>query len=148
MIDHEELFLAFRNRLRESPDISDTMCAYENVSFKRTVGVAYLEEEFVGPATNRRVTFGSRPQREETGVYIVRWYGPTNAGDGAIRAAVDGILALFDLDWSTTLEDGSDVQVRGDTGPTAPQVVPRPAGWSVCTITIPWVARTRAGAAT
>lgn len=148
MIDHEALHLTFRARLDECALITSGMTAWGSVPFKRTTGQPYLETDFA-PLSNARVTFASRPQRTERGLYVVRWYGVSGEGEGKIRAAADAILALFDLDWSATLDDGSTVLIRGDVAPWAGQIIPSPiAGWSVCTITIPWEARTRAGAPT
>lgn len=104
-------------------------------------GRPWIAESLV-PATSRVVTFPSNTgQVEETGLYVLTWYGLQKYDVPAIRSSVDALKALFAP--GTSLIVGSDVlRVRTDTGPYAGQLLNTGDGWCACTLTIPWEART------
>jgi len=111
--------------------------AFENVTLTPTSGRPYIEEDFV-PATNSLLSFpASGGTVEETGLYVIKWYGLSDTGVSALRKSVDALKALFAP--GTTLTAGSNtVRVRGDTATQAGQIIPLAGGWSVLTLTIPW----------
>jgi len=117
--------------------------AWDNAVFTPIAGRPYLEEDMV-PATSSLVTFRSQGSGsvEETGLYLFRWYGLPGTGLSALRKSVGALKALFAPGQGFTLSDGSVVRVRVDIGPYAGKIIPlEGGGWSVCTLTIPWSAR-------
>ena len=78
---------------------------------------------------------------EETGLYVLRWYGLSGYGPDGLRKCVDALKLLFAPGTAFTLSDGTTVRVRADIGPWAGEVRRIDGGWAVCTLTIPWLAR-------
>lgn len=115
--------------------------AWENIGVAPTEGRPWIEEDYV-PATNTLVTLpASSGTLEETGLYVLKWYGLERYGVTAIRKGVDALKALFAP--GTTLTAGSDiVRVRTDTSVRAGQILPQGDGWAVCVLTVPWKTRT------
>jgi len=136
MIDHQEVHLALRNRMLTASGLpSGTNHALENRTFTPS-GTPYIEEDFV-PATSARIAF-PRGTIEDTGLYVVKWYGLANTGIAAIRAGVKAILAVFAPGWGMTLGSGDVLRVENNPAPWPGQILPQPNGFAVCTITIPW----------
>lgn len=115
--------------------------AWENTDFTPVSGKPFVEEDYV-PATNTLITLpADTGQLEETGLYILKWYGLATYGVTAIRKSIDAVKALFAP--GTALTAGSNtVRVRTDTGPYAGQLLPQGNGWSVVVLTVPWRTRT------
>jgi hypothetical protein len=78
---------------------------------------------------------------EETGLYVIRVYGLAGYGIPGIRKTVDALRARFSP--GTTLTVGSDsLRVRSDVATQASQIITHDGGtWAVCTLRIPWLAR-------
>lgn len=102
-------------------------------------GRPFVEEELV-PATNRLLSYPAQGGTlEETGLYVLRWYGLQKYDVPAIRKSVDALKALFAP--GTTLTAGShQLRMRSDIGAFAGQLLNTGDGWCVCTLTIPWQA--------
>lgn len=121
-----------------------TLRAWEMVGVTPVAGKQYLEEEFI-PATHNLFTMPAQSGSvEETGLYVLKWYGLPGYDVLAIRKCVDAILALFTP--GTPISVGSQtLYVRGaglnEPSPTAGQIL-RVDMWAVCTIRIPWISRT------
>lgn len=114
---------------------------YDNATFTPVSGRPYIEEDFV-PATSTLVSFpASGGMVEETGLHVIKWYGLSGTGVTGIRRSVDALLDLF-TPGTTVTADGTTVRVRGNPGPYAGQLLAIDGGWTVCTLTIPWLART------
>ena len=115
--------------------------ADENLTISPDPTRPYLEEDYA-PATNRGVTFPLQGGVvEETGLYVLKWYGLANTGIASIRKGVDALKALFAP--GTTIASGPNtVYVRSDVGPWSSQLLPQGNGFTVCTLTVPWRART------
>lgn len=117
--------------------------AYENVTIIPMSGRPYIEESFV-PATSSIQTFPANGgQVEETGLYVIRWFGISGAGTSGIRKAVGALKSRFAPGTAWTLADGSVLRIRGDVGPSAGQLIRIDGGWTALTLTIPWRARSR-----
>lgn len=128
--------------------------AWDNVAYTPAVGRPYIVEQLV-PATTDLVTFSAaNGQVEETGLYRLHWFGLTGTGSAGIRKPVGAIMARFAPGSGLgTLADGSTLRVGGGSGnvtggrggprvpgPRAGQLR-RVGGWTVCTIDVPWQAR-------
>lgn len=112
--------------------------AWDNVAITRIAGQPYLEEEYV-PATRRAVSFpAASGQLEDTGLYVLRWYGVPGVGLTALRAAADAVLALFAPGTAIEVATGVVIRVRSDVGPFAGAIRPEHPGWAMVTITVPW----------
>lgn len=118
------------------------MRSWDNVELAPVAGRPYIEESFV-PATNTLVAFPSNNGTvEETGLYVLRWYGVANTGL-SIRKCVDALKLLFAPGTARTASTGDVVRVRSDHAPYAGQLLPDGQGFTCCTLTIPWRARTQ-----
>ena len=115
--------------------------AWENIGVAPTEGRPWIEEDYV-PATNTLVTLpASSGTLEETGLYVLTWYGLSDRDTGSIRSCVDALKALFSP--GTTVTAGSNiVRVRTDTSVRASQLIPQGNGWTACVLTVPWKTRT------
>jgi hypothetical protein len=112
--------------------------AWEGVEFTPTSGRPYIEESFV-PASSRVWTFPADGGHvRETGLYVIRWYGISGTGP-SVRAAVDALKVQLSPGTGLTLSDGSTVRVRADTGPYTGELRRIEGGWSVLTLTVPWM---------
>jgi hypothetical protein len=117
--------------------------AWENKNYTATPGAPYIADSYV-PATMALISLpASNGVVEETGLYVVQWFGLADSGIGAIRAGVQAILAAFAPGTSITSTTGDVLRVRTDVGPTAGQIIPMDNGWSVVTVRIPWRARSQ-----
>lgn len=137
MIDHGQAHLALRNRLLTVAGIPAAR-AWENKKFSAAPGVPYLADQYV-PATSRILSFpANKGTTEETGLYVVQWYGLADTGITAMRTGVQAILAAFAPGTSLTATSGDVVRVRSDVGPVAGQILPMDSGFACCTVKIPW----------
>ena len=116
--------------------------AWENDKFDPVPGHVYLEEDFV-PGTHQLVTFpASQGRAEETGLYILKWYGLADYGTAALLKQADAVRALFTP--GVTLSAGSNtLRMQPNTAVSVSQILPVTGGWAVIVITIPWLARSR-----
>lgn len=106
--------------------------AWENVLTSRVAGEWFLEEDFA-PAT--RVLRGNVANGvvEETGLYVLRLFGPLGIGGAAFHVIADAVLAEYPPGAAIV----SGLRVRGDVSPIRGQLT-RVTEWSVLTLTIPW----------
>lgn len=137
MIDHLAAHLALRARLLTASGLP-TARAWENKDFTPAGSTPYVADQYV-PATTALVSFpAANGITEETGLYVVQWYGVANTGITAIREGVQAILAAFTPGTVMTLTTGDVLRVRADVGPMGGQILPAEGGWAVSTIKIPW----------
>lgn len=137
MINQKASHLALRARLLTVVGLPSVE-AFENKQTVPTAGQPYLAEQFV-PATSRMLSFpAAKGTVEETGLYVIQWYGVDDTGISAIRDGVQAILAAFAPGTTITSTAGDVLKVRSDVGPTAGQIVQIDGGWAVCTVKIPW----------
>jgi hypothetical protein len=135
MVNHKALQLAFRARLLTLSGLPDDR-AWENTQFTPRVGHPYIEEEYLpAPGTLRGFTQGG--VAEDTGMYVVRWYGLANT-DLAIVDDVHALLALFPPGLALTTTAGDTAHVRGDVMPSRSPLRADGPDWIVCTVTIPF----------
>ena len=113
------------------------MRAWENTNLTPVTGKPYLEEDYV-PATTRLLSAPARNgEVEETGLYMLKWYGLSGKGVSALRKSVDALKLRYTP--GTTMAAGSHtVRVRTDTATQTGQIIPLTGGWSVLTLTVPW----------
>jgi hypothetical protein len=111
--------------------------AWDNVALAPVAGRPYIEEVYI-PAT---VSLLSAPSAggtaEDTGLYVVRWYGLANKGLAALSRAASATLELFKPGTGLNIADGT-VRVRGDIGPFRGAMQADAPGWMLVTITVPW----------
>ncbi len=110
---------------------------YPNTAAQPIAGRPFVEAEAIPGGNTLRAGPAQGGTTEQTGLYVVRWYGLAAMGAGGVRRAIDALAAHFTP--GTTLTVGTDVaRVRGDIAPTISQLIQRPGGWCQCTLTIPW----------
>lgn len=110
---------------------------WDNTRLDPEGGRPYIEEQYI-PAT---VSLLSGPADggtvEDTGLYVVRWYGQADTGLSALAEPTSAILELFKPGTGLTVADGT-VRVRGDIGPSRGPILADLPGWVVVTVSIPW----------
>lgn len=113
--------------------------AFDNVELTPTPQFPYLRE-FFAPATLRNRSFpASGASAEDTGLYVVQYFGLSNTGIGGIRKAADAILARFTPGTSFVLSDGNTLRIPTEFGPKAGQITPLEGGWAFVQIEIPYI---------
>lgn len=116
--------------------------ALDNKRFKPTTLLPYIEEDFV-PGGHALIGYPSQGSRnEETGLYVVKWYGLEGKGEGGIRRPVDALKRLFAPGTVLALGDGTTIRMSRDSAVVAGQILPQGDGWAVCVVSIPWRADT------
>jgi hypothetical protein len=110
---------------------------YDNTRVEPVTGRHYVETEVV-PAPTRLLTFPANGgTREDTGLFVVRWYGIANTGAKGLRSCLDALAAQFRP--GATFAAGADtVRVRADSGPFVGPISQRPGGFALAVLTIPW----------
>lgn len=116
--------------------------AWENKDFTRVVGRPYIDDEYVPATSELRTAPANGGTLEETGLYIIKWFGIPDRGVGGIRKPLSALKLLFTPGTSLVAGDHT-IRVRGDVGPFTGQIIPQGSGWSRCTLTIPWRAYSR-----
>ena len=113
--------------------------SWENVAFEPVEGRPFIEEEFI-PGTSELIAMPfAGGVTEETGLYVVRWYGLPEYDMTAMRKSVNEVLELFTP--GTQVTSGSTtLRVRGDIGPQASRIDKTGDGWVVVTIEVPFIA--------
>lgn len=119
--------------------------AWENVAFNPEDGRWYVEEDYL-PGGSRRVTLGKSAEVDVYPVYVIRLYGLSGRGTGAIHTVGDAILNNFRPGADMPTDDGHTVRVMGDPAPSRGQVLPETASHAVTVITIPLWVRTTSNA--
>jgi hypothetical protein len=115
------------------------MRAFDNATLRPIGGKPYLEEELV-PATTRVLTLPiSQGYAEDTGVYVLRWFGLSGKGVTAIRKGADAVLALFTPGTTFTMSDNNTLRIPSDFGPRAGQITRVEGGWSYVLIEVPYI---------
>lgn len=111
--------------------------AFEGIRVAPSPLAPWVEEDFV-PGSSQMLTMPySGGVAEETGLYVIKWYGVAGRGISGIRKCVDDLLARFTP--GTSLTAGSDtIRIRGDDRPRSTQLLAQEGGWLVCAIEIPW----------
>jgi len=111
--------------------------AWENKPLEPGAGIPYVEEDFV-PATHKVLTAPANTGlAEETGLYVLKWYGVPEIGVAALRKSNLALAKLFAP--GTNLAAGADVvRMRSDTAVFSGQVLQMSTGWAVLKLTIPW----------
>jgi hypothetical protein len=132
-INHHAVHLALRNRVLSA---LPTGRAWENVAFTPTPGQPFVEEDYV-PATSSLLGLLRGGTVEDTGMYILRWYGVAGQGAGAMNTGIAAVLALVKPGDTITATDGTVVHIRGDVAPTRGQIM-NIDGWAMAPITIPF----------
>jgi hypothetical protein len=113
------------------------LAAWDNTHLSPEAGRPYIEEEYI-PATSSLLSSPSTGgTAEDTGLYVIRWYGLANTGLASITNAASAILELFKSGTALSIADGT-VRVRGDIGPFRGPIRGDQPGWSVVTVTVPW----------
>jgi len=116
------------------------MRAWEDFPFTPVAGKPFLEEDFV-PATHTLMSApASGGEIEETGLYVLKWYGLSGVQAAATRKCVDALKARFTP--GTNITAGSHtLRCGGNPAAWAGQLMPHGDGWSVVTLTVPWWAQ-------
>ena len=114
--------------------------SWENVEFSPTTGFPYISEQFV-PAPGRLIGVADGGTLEQTGLYVITYFGLADTDYGAIRRVMDAWAAKYTP--GTSLTVGSDaLRIRGDTSVWAGQIIPLDNGYASCQLTVPWRAWT------
>ena len=112
---------------------------YGNMAYQPTQGREYIEEDYApGTSTLKGLVEGGTV--EDTGLYMIRWYGIANTGEKTLNDKVDSLLALFPAGSYLPLAYGSGllVRIRGDAAPYRGQLRATKPGFVMILVTIPY----------
>lgn len=111
--------------------------SWENKAAAKVAGRPYIDENFV-PATHVLKSFPAQGGiAEETGLYVITWFGLENADTGGINRPVSALKALF-APGTVVVAAGVNVRIRSDVAPQGGQIIPQGNGWAACQLRIPW----------
>lgn len=138
-LDDEEIHLALRAQLEavaEIPPPRDR--AWTNVDFKPDALRPHIESDFV-PGPRPVLTMPARGGIvDASGLFVPKYYGLENEGEGIARAVVTAILRAFSPGLTITLPSGNTLRIRSDAAPYPGQILPAGKNKTRCAITIPW----------
>jgi hypothetical protein len=130
-INHERVLIALRNRALPALPAGR---AWEDIKYTPTPGVPFVEEDYE-PATSSLLGLLKGGTVEDTGAYVIRWYGVAGQGTAAVNAGITALLALFKPGDTFTATDGTVIHVRADVAPTRSRIINHD-GWAVSTVSI------------
>jgi hypothetical protein len=111
---------------------------WENVEFDPPVGRVYIEESFTEGTSTVRSLPADGGVLDDTGLYVLRWYGLANTGMRSLRDPMKKLRTLFKPGTTLPLSDGTTLRIRTDVSPTVSGIQPGKPGWSMISIAIPW----------
>jgi hypothetical protein len=132
-VNHRAAQMALRARLVTLAELP-AVRVWDNTAYNPVPGVPYVEEEYVPGGAfglGLRIT-------EDTGLYVIRWYGLAGTGLGALATGADALIAHFPREAGYAMSDGNTVQIRSRPSPYRGAIRRADAGFAVCVITIPW----------
>lgn len=112
--------------------------AYTLIGFTPPAGRGYVEEDFI-PATNtlRGMTEGGL--KEETGLYVLRFYGVADLGELGLARLADAVNDQFPPGLALPLASGRALHIRGDIAPTRGQIrAAAQPGYGLAVLTVPY----------
>ncbi len=112
--------------------------AWENVELEPVSGRPYFEGDYVPATRDLRTVPAAGGITEDTGIYVVKWYGIAGTGLLALSRAANALLALFKPGDVLALVDSTALRIREKPGPWRGQARADAPGWAVVTVTIPW----------
>ncbi len=119
---------------------------FDNTAVQRVAGVPLIEDRFVS-AGNHLATYAAEGQAEDSGLYIVTWFGLAGQGTAAILRGTGALLQRFAPGTPMAMSDGNVIRVRGESRseprPQGGQIIPIDGGWAYRQVQIPWRARSR-----
>lgn len=120
---------------------------FDNTEVKRVAGVPFIRDAFVPAGTHLATYPADGGQVEDSGLYVVTWFGLAGQGTGAILRGTGALLRRFAPGTPMTMSDGNIVRVRGESPseprPQGGQITPIDGGWAYRQVQIPWRARSR-----
>jgi hypothetical protein len=119
-----------------------TMRAWQNIGLTPIVGRPYVIEALPFGGSSVRTIPTRTGRLEQDGLSVWTWYGVAGVGSDAIDAGVTALMKRLAPYTHFALADGTTVDMRGDVGPSSTDVVSE-AGFSRCTVTLPWRATSR-----
>lgn len=114
--------------------------AWENEQFPPTAQRPYISDAFIAATSGLRSFPAQGATLDESGLYVLTWYGLSQVGIRAIRKSVTALKALY-APGTVLVVGASALRVKGsptEAGPSSGQLVPVDGGWSAVVITIPW----------
>lgn len=110
--------------------------SWENKKAEKVAGRPYIDENFV-PATQQLRGMAQSGVVEETGLYVITWFGLENFDTGGINRPMNALKALF-APGTVVLAGSVRIRIRGDVAPQGGQIIPQGNGWAACQLRIPW----------
>jgi hypothetical protein len=129
---------ALRGLLVELPALR----AWENVAFKPEDGRWYVDENYL-PGGVGRITVAPNAEFDAEPSYVLKLYGLSGRGSGALHRVSDAILKLFKPGSWLQIPDGYLLRVKIDPAPYKGEVLPEEASHALVVITIPLAVRFR-----
>lgn len=119
-----------------------TFRAWQNIGLTPNPGRPYVVEALPFGGSNVQTIPGRSGRLVQDGLSVWTWYAVAGVGTSALDNGVTALMKAFAPYTHFTLTDGTTVDMRGDVGPSASDIVSE-GGWSRVTVTLPWRASTR-----
>jgi hypothetical protein len=117
---------------------------WENEDINPSSHVWWVDEDYLSGPSSLAAGNYTNGELDITPAYVLRLYGLSGIGIGAVHAVADGIVNLFPPGSALITTGGTVVRVRGDTAPFKGQLLNNGARHAVISITIPLRVRTPA----
>ncbi len=113
---------------------------WENTQTPVTSAVAtrpFIRDEWI-PATFNLISVPIQGGHvEESGLYVITWFGLANNGILALRRSIEALKAKFTPGTKVSV-GGLFLRVPASPGPVAGQIIPTENGYATVQLTIPW----------
>lgn len=100
-------------------------------------GRPYVEEDYV-PAPGALFGLSSGGPTDDTGLYILKWYGLRGTGIAGMTRCVDRLLEHARAGVTLALPDGNRLRIRGNPKPWREQILDASQGLKVMRVLFPW----------
>lgn len=114
---------------------------WENTDFEPVDDRWFIDEDYI-PGPTEQFTIGPQGHLEHAPIYVVKVFGISGSGVGALYDVTKEILGVFPPRYTMTLADSTVVRVRSQPAPYSSQLMQVDPGRAVVTVSIPLLVRT------
>ncbi len=114
-----------------------TMRALVNEDLTPSVVMPYVVESMPLGGSGVQTIPGRTGRFQQDGLSVWTWYAIAKTGAGALDKGATALMKRFAPYTRLSLSDGTYIDMRGDVGPSAGDIISE-AGWARVTVTLPW----------
>lgn len=119
-----------------------TLRAWQNIGTTPIAGRPFIVEALPFGGSTVLTIPGRTGRLQQDGLSVWTWYGVAGLGTSALDLGVTALMKQFAPYTHFALSDGTTIDMRGDIGPTASDVVTE-GGFARVQVTLPWRTSTR-----